>query len=140
MRPVPAIVLALLAACSSATEPGVFAVAPSLDEPFTLRVGEAARIDAAGLSLRFISVPSDSRCPSNALILCVWEGDAAVAIELAPLQGDAALDTLHTTLDPKTRDVGIGRLRLQRLDPYPEDVTPIPAGEYRAMFIVEEHT
>jgi hypothetical protein len=139
MRATPALVLALLAACSSVAEPGVFAVAPDLDEPFTLRVGEAARIDAAGLSIRFISVPTDSRCPSNALILCVWEGDAGVAIELAPLQGDAALDTLHTTLDPKSRNVGVGRLRLQRLDPYPEDVTPIPDGEYRATFIVEEH-
>lgn len=140
MRAAPALMLALLGACSSVAEPRVLAVAPDLDEPFTLRVGEVARIDAAGLSLRFISVPSDSRCPSNALILCVWEGDAGVAIELAPLQGDAALDTLHTTLDPKTRDLGIGRLRLQRLDPYPQGVTPIPVGEYRATFIVEEHS
>lgn len=138
VRPAPALVLALLAACSSAAEPAVFAAAPDLGEPFTLRVGEAARIDAAGLSLRFISVPSDSRCPSNALILCVWEGDAAVAIELAPLEGDAALDTLHTTLDPKTRELGMGTLRLQRLDPYPEDVAPIPAGEYVATFIIEQ--
>jgi hypothetical protein len=137
MRPAPALVLALLAGCSSVAEPVVF---PDLGEPFTLRIGETARIDAAGMSLRFISVPSDSRCPSNALILCVWEGDAGVAIELAPLQGDAALDTLHTTLDPKTRDVGMGTLRLQRLDPYPEDVTPIPAGEYEATFIIEDHT
>jgi hypothetical protein len=29
------------------------------------------------------------------------------------------------------------RLTLQVLDPYPEDVTPIPSEEYAATFVVE---
>jgi hypothetical protein len=70
------------------------------------------------------------------LILCVWEGDAAVVIEIGPLDGDAAIDTLHTTLEPQSVPLGDGRLVLQRLDPYPEDVTPIPIEEYVATFVV----
>jgi len=132
--------VALVAGCFSVEGPdlsGTYAVTPGLDEPFTLKVGERAWIDGASLYLRFLDVESDSRCPSNALILCVWEGDAGVVIEIGPLVGDAAVDTLHTTLEPKSVPVGDGMLVLQRLDPYPEDVTPIPIEEYVATFVVE---
>ena len=132
--------LAIAVGCTSANGPdlsGTYAVTPDLDEPFTLKVGERARVDGANLYLRFLDVESDSRCPSNALILCVWEGDAAVEIEIGPLSGAAAVDTLHTTLEPKSVPVGDGVLVLKRLDPYPEDVTPIPIEEYVATFVVE---
>jgi hypothetical protein len=134
------LVLVLVAGCFSVEGPeisGTFAVTPGLDEPFTLEVGERARVDGANLYLRFLDVASDSRCPSNALILCVWQGDAAVVIEIGPLVGDAAVDTLHTTLEPKSVPVSDGVLVLQHLAPYPEDVTPIPIGEYVATFVVE---
>ena len=110
--------LAIAVGCTSANGPdlsGTYAVTPDLDEPFTLKVGERARVDGANLYLRFLDVESDSRCPSNALILCVWEGDAAVEIEIGPLSGAAAVDTLHTTLEPKSVPVGDGVLVLKRL-------------------------
>ena len=140
MRALWILVLAMAVGCTSANGPdlsGTYAVTPGLDEPFTLEVGARARVDGANLYLRFLGVESDSRCPSNALILCVWEGDAGVVIEIGPLVGDAAVDTLHTTLEPKSVPVGSGVLVLQRLDPYPEDVTPIPIEEYVATFVVE---
>jgi hypothetical protein len=82
-------------------------------------------------------VVGDSRCPSNALILCVWEGDGAILVEIAPLGGgDARADTLHTTLDPKSVLMGTVLLEFLRLDPYPTDVTPIPLDTYEATFTV----
>jgi hypothetical protein len=131
---------ALVFGCTSTVGPvggGAFAVAAKPGEQFTLKVGQRARIDDAGLSVRFVDVVGDSRCPSNALILCVWEGDGAILVEIAPLGGgDARADTLHTTLDPKWVLMGTVLLEFLRLDPYPTDVTPIPLDTYEATFTV----
>jgi hypothetical protein len=131
-------VLAL--ACDSSAGPDVVDLAvahPDLGEPFQLRVGERAVVDAIDLDVHFLDVASDSRCPSNALILCVWEGNAAIVVETSPTGGYARRYVLHTTLDPKSVVLGTVRLTLRVLDPYPEDVTSIPREEYVATFIVE---
>jgi hypothetical protein len=120
--------------CTATTGPEVRTAA--LDQPFDLRVGERARLDEYGLELHFAEVAQDSRCPSNALILCVWEGDGAVIVEVTPADDATRPDTLHTTLDPKVVTIGSFALQLVRLDPYPEDVTPIPTDEYRARFVL----
>ena len=134
------IVPALALACDSPVGPDVVDLAvahPDLGEPFQLRVGEHAVVDAIGLDVRLLEVASDSRCPSNALILCVWEGDAAVVVETSATGTRALRHVLHTTLDPKSIVLGTARLTLQMLDPYPEDVTAIPSEEYAATFVVE---
>ncbi|MDH3292141.1 MAG: hypothetical protein OEO20_13695 [Gemmatimonadota bacterium] len=132
--------LTLVLGCASTVGPdlsGTFAVAANLGEPFTLKVGQRARIDDADLAVRFVEVVGDSRCPSNALILCVWEGDGAILVEIAPLGGgDARADTLHTTLDPKWVLMGTVLLELLQVDPYPTDFTPIPLDAYEATFTV----
>lgn len=140
MRTAWLLTLALAFGCSSAAGPdhsGTFAVAAKLGERFTLKVGQRARIDDAGLAMRFVDVVGDSRCPSNALILCVWEGDGAILVEVTQLNdGETRNHTLHTTLDPKWVRMGTRLLEFLELAPYPTDVTPIPVGEYEAIFMV----
>ena len=48
-----------------------------LGEPFELRLGARATLDGDTV-LTFADVPSDSRCPMDAL--CVWEGEAVVSV------------------------------------------------------------
>jgi hypothetical protein len=122
------LMLAVGAGCTSTTD-------PDFGQPFALHVGEQAFVEEASLYVRFLEVEDDSRCPSNALILCVWEGDGAIVVEVTPLTDNTLTDTLHTTLDPKVLDLGTVVLELQRLDPYPETVTPIPPEEYVATFV-----
>ena len=130
---------AIVLACADAGAPGGPEVStfPGFGEEFTLRIGESIEIPDAGIDVLFQEVAADSRCPSNALILCVWIGDAAVVIESTRGEADAVLDTLHTTLDPKAVDLGTITLTLIRVDPYPEDVGEIPAEEYRAVLVAE---
>lgn len=135
MRHTLPLLVTLAAACATTTAPQL-ARTPRLEEPFQLKVGGRAEFEQEGFILRFIEVTADSRCPSNAFILCVWQGDAGVLVEIAPAQGDAVEDTLHTTLDPKSVSLGDVTLELVRLDPYPRDVEPIPVEEYRATFVV----
>ena len=106
---------------------------PKLGDEFTLRVGERAAITALGLSLRFIQVVGDSRCPADAV--CTWAGDGAVLIEVAPLNGDAKEDTVHTTLDPHSIPLGRAQLQLVRLAPYPVSSRPIAPGEYTVTLV-----
>jgi hypothetical protein len=132
MRRSAALLLALWgAACTTGT------TAPRLarvNVPFTLAVGEVAAFPDEGFSVRFTGVPGDSRCPGD--VVCVWEGDGAVLIEIAPPAGDSRVDTLHTTLDPRATAVGARVLSLERLDPYPRSDRTIEERDYRATFLL----
>jgi hypothetical protein len=112
---------ALLGGCNSAAAPG-------LGDEFTLRVGESAAITELGVWMRFNRVVDDSRCPAN--VVCVWEGDGAVLMEVAPLNGDSKESVLHTSLEPHTIPIGRAELRLVKLDPYPTAPGPIAPDAY----------
>jgi hypothetical protein len=140
MRALWLIIPSLAFGCASPVAPDLerqHATQPNLGEPFQLRVGEQAAIEEVDLDVRFLELSNDSRCPSNAFILCVWEGDAAIVVETAPKNGDALEHELHTNLEPTSVTVGSVRLTLQQLDPYPQGVEPIPSDQYLATFVVE---
>lgn len=101
---------AVLAGCNSTAAPG-------LGDEFTLRVGESAAITELGVWMRFHRVVEDSRCPAS--VVCVWSGDGAVLMEVAPLNGDSKETVLHTNIDPSSISLGKAELRLVKLDPYP---------------------
>src|SRR5690242_16769885 len=61
--------------------------------PFDLKAGATSTLPD-GTRLTFERVQSDSRCPMDAL--CVWAGDATVAVTLAPTKGSASSQELHT--------------------------------------------
>jgi hypothetical protein len=97
-------------------------------DQFSLATGESASIPEINLRVRFLGVPADSRCPLD--VLCITAGDATVLLKVAPLNGDAQTDTLHTDSDPHFVQVARAELRLVRLDPYPRAARPTAPGEY----------
>lgn len=119
---------ALLAACGEPSGPGT-----PVGEPFTLAIGDATTVAATGLTIRFVSVVEDSRCPSRAE--CVWAGDGAVAVETTG-GTEARRDTLHTNFDPRFVTIDGWGLEFTALEPYPEVPEGIPPGAYRATFIL----
>jgi len=140
MRALWLIIPSLALGCASPTAPDLERLAArhsDLGEPFQLRVGEQAVIEGVDLDVRFLDLENESRCPSNALILCIWEGDAAIVVETSSNGTNVLQHVLHTNLEPKSVTLGSVRLTLQRLDPYPQDVTPIPLDQYLATFVVE---
>jgi hypothetical protein len=116
---------------------GASALSPAqeiqLDREFTLAPGGVAR--TADLRVSFDGVAADSRCPIDAL--CVWEGDAVVALSASVQgRGDCALE-LHTAGDfEHERACATYRIRLDRLMPAPVSASPIPAAAYRATLVV----
>jgi hypothetical protein len=100
----------------------------ALGSEFTLKPGETARIDSTDLGVFFFGVLSDSRCPANAI--CVQAGDAVVALRV----GTAEVELRSNTVPERT--VGIYKVRVVKLEPYPFSTQPIPPADYRASLVV----
>jgi hypothetical protein len=99
---------------------------------FELSYGRSAVIGGTGIRLTFRAV-DDSRCPTNALILCVFEGTGVAYLDALVGSVEMTL-ALHTNPagGPNSTALGGYRLELLELLPVPETVDPIPAESYRA--------
>jgi hypothetical protein len=106
-----------------------------LDEEFELAPGESARIGATNLTVVFDSVSADSRCPVD--VVCIWEGDATVAVSVRQSSGEKAVLELHTSAgSAREKPYGGYMVRLVGLQPQPRQGIPIPASDYRGRFEV----
>ena len=107
-------------------------------EAFTLKPGTSARIPAAGLTVRFVEVESDSRCPTDAA--CVWAGDAVVVVE-AVTEDVERVWRLHTPTEmvgPGSRELNGHVVKLVGLEPGHLAGEVTPQEDYRATFTVSE--
>lgn len=71
------VVLAILPSIGCA---GPGQITASLGQQFTLGAGQMAAITGDNLSIRFIEVITDSRCPSN--VVCIWQGEVSCLTEI----------------------------------------------------------
>ena len=98
-----------------------------VDREVILAPGQTAEF-SRGLSVRFVSVIGDSRCPID--VICVWGGDAIVRVHIAAGTGRGDRD-LHTgDMQPVTFDDI--EVRLVELTPYPFSGRETPRSDYRA--------
>jgi hypothetical protein len=115
------LLVALLSGCGTTLPP---------DEPveIELRIGELVQRPDFGESIEFLSVPADSRCPSD--VTCVWAGDAAIRLRIghSGISGDT---TLHTTTSPRATTIGGVRIEVVALRPTPVANRPVDPKAYR---------
>lgn len=93
----------------------------------TLAPGESVTVEGTALSVRFVAVTEDSRCPGDTT--CIWAGEVRVSLEIrepskAPRQvelkaGDSA-------------DAGSHRLTLVGVEPQPVSSVKLSPADYRA--------
>ena len=110
---------------------GCSSTAPTarLNQDFVLAPGETTRITGADVTVRFIGVQSDSRCPADAI--CIQAGDAIIRIEVLSSASVARTYELHTdNMQPVQH--GDLALVLVQLAPYPLASRPTQPGDYRA--------
>ena len=105
-----------------------------LSERFVLAPGGTAAIAKAGISVQFVGVSGDSRCPADAF--CIQGGDAIVEVRVLD-GGAAALYELHTG-DKQRASTPHRDLRIELVDvqPYPVSARPIDASDYRVTLVV----
>ncbi len=132
-----ATLLAMSACGSSARDVLTLPTAPSSTVPmgtdFTLAPGESVIVNSGAVTLRFVGITSESRCPTNALILCVWAGSARIAIRATSSAGSRELP-LETQVTKDTATVDQFVVRLVAVTPAPITTDPIPPASYRATF------
>ena len=109
-----------MAACSSSP------TAPSDPAPVTMAPGQSTQVGA--LSLKFIGVTIDTRCPANAF--CIQVGDAFVKLEVSLLAGSREVEL--QALNPTRRSTTHGpySIELKEVSPYPFG-PPISPADYR---------
>jgi hypothetical protein len=113
----------LMAACDQTpTGPTV-----PIDSDFVLVPGESAVIAGADISIRFLGVEGDSRCPADAF--CIQGGDARVRVEVTSARGRRTYE-LHTGDMQPVRDEDV-TIHLVQLAPYPFSSRTIAPDEYR---------
>lgn len=123
-----AIAIASAMACNNPSGPDAV-----VNVPFQLKAGAIATVPD-GAKLRFDTVRSDSRCPIDAI--CVWAGDATIAITLMRSSGNESRD-VHTI--PAQSQITYSKyvIKLTELQPYPRSDRQTNLEDYVATFIVQ---
>ena len=136
----------LLASCRPATPPPPLTV--SVGTEFTLAPGQSAILADAGLTLTFIAVSSDERCPSE--IECFASGPVTLTVSAQKGSGEAVEFILQTFtsnngLAPTMEFEGIQdrvmfeghQIKITSVLPYPaKSMSEIKASEYRVSFLI----
>ena len=104
-----------------------------LGQSFELHPGTSA-ILRDGLKVTFDGVRSDSRCPMDAL--CVWAGDATVAVRLSQPPATQAERALHTDPSGSEAQYLAYVIKLVALAPYPRSDRQIRPDDYVATLTV----
>lgn len=126
----------LLIACASGEAPPQAPEDVVLASEFRLAPGQARRVASSGLTVRFVRLVSDSRCPAG--VSCIWEGDGEVEIGLN-LGEKRSLVRLHTHGGAQhTGQIVFSgyRVKLVALNPAPAN-PPRPESEYVATLVVD---
>jgi hypothetical protein len=96
----------------------------------TLGAGQRATVEGTSLSLQFVGVTADSRCPADAF--CVQLGEAVAVFDASISARAGTRLELRTTDAGRSAELGDLRVELRALDPYPFSSRPIDPATYRA--------
>ncbi|MFC1957203.1 hypothetical protein ACFLX0_00085 [Chloroflexota bacterium] len=112
----------VIAACSSN--------AVSLDQEFSLQIGESASIRGEKLQFRFLEVTEDSRCPTG--VVCIWEGRVSVLLEITYRESLQKVELTEPGLTSWPPENAFNEYKIAyHVEPYPQASAEIAEDEYR---------
>ena len=104
-------------------------------ETFSLRYGHRKTIARGDLSIRFVAVKEDSRCPVG--VNCVWAGNAKIQVRVTDRRGRSKLMELNTGGEPRSERFGRYSINLVSLAPQPMQNEERPHSRYTARLTIE---
>jgi len=128
------VAIGFVAACSDESVFGVPQYSSVRPFDVVLAPGEEILVDGV-YGIAFTGVTEDSRCAVD--VVCIWQGNAAVAIGLTVGKGPTHPFTLNTGVEPYRVEHAGYRVRLLSLSPQPVSTAPIEQKRYRARLHVE---
>ena len=130
-----AVFLVIALVVSSCSGPGGSRV--NLNEEFALSPGQLAFVEGENLSVKFLEVVEDSRCPTG--VTCIWAGRIAVMVELTNAGSSDRLTLTEPGLtDEYSRESHEGYELTFHMTPYPQATEEIPASAYRLHLIIRK--
>ena len=127
MRPFILVLAAALVGCGGPTD-------VQLDQDFTLALGESAAIEGADITVTFLNLLAESRCPINAV--CVSAGNAKIQLQF---RNPRRLAEVNIPDQPRGEFIGQIEIRLIDLAPYPEVGKQYEKSDYRATLRAIQH-
>jgi hypothetical protein len=112
----------------------------TLGNDFTLGVGQIATLDQDVMKITFVRVDSDSRCPPDPQIQCIWAGEVKVTIEIEmeSITGNFPL-TLSGGMDSsEPMNLNGYAITLKAVEPQPAAEKQVDPASYRATFIIDK--
>ena len=107
-------------------------------ENFEMKIGEEANCkNCTALSLNFVGIKEDSRCPE--FTNCIWEGQAVVELSIntgSKMPLELIMQKSKPELGQKV--VGDYSYKLEKVDPYPKSGTSIQDEDYIITLVVEK--
>ena len=124
--------LAALPGCRGASAANV-----SLGQEFSLAIGQSAAIESEGLTLKFVRVVGDSRCPEG--VECFWQGEVSceVSVTYSGSSYQMVLTQPGLTSEPASKTFQQFRFTFS-VDPYPQKGKKIDSSDYRLNLTVEK--
>ena len=107
-----------------------------LNKEFSLAAAQKAYVKTDKLTIEFVSVLEDSRCPTD--VDCIWAGSAKVQIKVSKGKMAAQVFELNTNLEPKTITYQGYKIELVGLTPAPKSDVDMKTIKYSASFIVRK--
>ena len=110
------------------------AVSAKDDAPIQVRVGKQKKFSRSKITVKFVSLIEDSRCPEG--VNCVWAGNAK--IKVAVMQSGREMKTveLNTNMGAKGDTYEGYAFYLKELIPRPNAKTKTGASDYTATFTI----
>jgi len=113
-------------------------ITAGLGEPFQLQINQTAIIMPDNMSITFLDVPQDSRCP--AFFVCIWPGQVTVSLNITESSFPSLSSVLNLTLGPSplnssSANVDSHVIELLQAEPYPMRDEQIPKSDYRATLV-----
>ncbi len=109
-------------------------VTSPLGQEFTLPIGKTAAIEGEQLSIKFVEVISDSRCPAG--VKCVWAGEAQCRLRFTYVGSPAEMVIVQPGGSDNARDYFIQYIIDFKLEPYPQEGQQIAASDYKLVMTV----
>jgi hypothetical protein len=116
----------------------VSACAAQVPGKIILQPGESATSADNAITVTFIEILEDSRCPAD--VMCIWAGQVKVLIEVAyGTEIQQYTLTGHTLLEGDVNSITVGEytITLVQVDPYPLASQPTDAAAYQATLNIE---
>ncbi len=130
MRPLGALALGVFFSFCAAGPRAADVVEATLGQSFELKAGQTASIRSEKITLTFVAVPEDSRCPKGEQ--CIVAGNARVLVEVAA--GSNAPERIELDLGRGEAEAVVGGIAvtLLGLEPYPVSGRTIRLEDYLA--------